>query len=67
VLFVGGEALSRGVCQKIAKQLRTAAQSADPVAWVAKTGAEPSVGVDLKQPQPGWAAAMGLALSPTDL
>ncbi|MFZ4575532.1 MAG: pilus assembly protein PilM, partial [Phycisphaerales bacterium] len=67
ILFVGGEALSRGVCQKVARHLRSAAQAADPLSWVAKTGAEPSHGIDPKQPQPGWAVAMGLALSPTDL
>lgn len=67
VIFVGGEALRRGVCQKIARQLRIGAQAADPFAWVAKTGTEPTLGVDVKQPQPGWAVVMGLSTSPTDL
>ena len=66
-MFVGGEARHRGLCQAIARALRLPAQMADPLARVARTGAEPALGVDLKQPQPGWAVALGLCLSPTDL
>jgi type IV pilus assembly protein PilM len=67
VLFVGGEARHRGLCQHIAKALRLPAQAADPMARVARSGNEPALGIDLKQPQPGWAVALGLCLSPTDL
>lgn len=67
VLFVGGEARHRGLCQHIAKALRLPAQAADPMARVARSGKEPAYGIDLKQPQPGWAVALGLCLSPTDL
>lgn len=67
VLFVGGEARHRGLCQHIAKALRLPAQAADPMARVARSGKEPAFGIDLKQPQPGWAVALGLCLSPTDL
>lgn len=66
-LFIGGEARHRGLCQHIAKTLRLAAQIADPLARVARTGKEPSLGVDLRGSQPGWAVALGLSLSPTDL
>ncbi len=67
VVFVGGEARLRGLCQAIARSLRIPAQMADPMARVGRGGQEPMVGVDLKTPQPGWALALGLCLSPTDL
>ncbi len=66
-MFIGGEARHRGLCQAVARALRLPAQMADPLARIARTGAEPALGVDLKQPQPGWAVALGLCLSPTDL
>lgn len=66
-VFIGGEARHRGLCQHIARTLKLPAQMADPMARVARTGQEPTIGVDLKQAQPGWAVALGLCLSPTDL
>jgi len=66
-VFVGGESRHRGLCQHIARGLRLPAQTADPLAWIARTGLEPARGVDMKQPQPGWAVPIGLCLSPTDL
>ncbi len=66
-VFVGGESRHRGLCQHIARGLRLPAQTADPLAWIGRTGTEPAKGVDMKQPQPGWAVALGLCLSPTDL
>ncbi|MDX2131968.1 MAG: pilus assembly protein PilM [Planctomycetota bacterium] len=66
-VFIGGEARSRGLCQQIARALKLPAQMADPLARVARTGKEPALGVDLAQAQPGWAVALGLCLSPTDL
>lgn len=66
-VFVGGEARQLEMCQRIARSLRLAAQAADPLARVARTGNEPSVGVDPRQPQPGWAVAMGLCSCPSDL
>lgn len=67
VMFVGGEALCKGACQMIAKSLRTTAHAADPFSWVIKQGNEPTLGIDVRQTQPGWAAVMGLCVSPTDL
>ena len=67
VIFLGGESKSRWLCQCIARTLKLPAQLADPLARVARSGQEPCVGIDLRQPQPGWAVALGLALSPTDL
>lgn len=66
-IFVGGESRHRGLCQSIARKTRIPSHMADPMAWVARSGDEPTIGVDLKKPQPGWAVALGLCLSPTDL
>jgi hypothetical protein len=66
-IFVGGEASHRGLCQSIARSVRLPAQVADPLARVARTGAEPVKDVDLRVGQPGWAVALGLCFSPTDL
>jgi type IV pilus assembly protein PilM len=67
MVCVGGEARARGLVQRIAQALRIPAQVADPMARIARTGSEPIVGVDFKQPQPGWTVVLGLSLSPTDL
>jgi type IV pilus assembly protein PilM len=67
VIFLGGESKSRGLCQIIARTLKLPAQLADPLARVGRSGNEPALNVDMKLPQPGWAVALGLALSPTDL
>lgn len=67
VVFVGGESRHRGFVQHIAKTLRLPAQIADPLARLARTGDEPVIGVDVKQPQPGWTVAVGLCLTPTDI
>lgn len=66
-IFVGGEAGHAGLCQHIARALRLPAHVADPMARLARAGGEPVSGVDLTKPQPGWAVALGLCLSPTDL
>lgn len=66
-IFIGGESRHRGLCQHIARALRLPAQMADPMARVARSGQEPALGIDLKQPQPGWSVTLGLCLSPTDL
>jgi len=66
-LFVGGETVHRALCEHVARVLRMPAQTADPLARVGRSGREPTTGVDLTEPQPGWAVALGLCLSPTDL
>jgi type IV pilus assembly protein PilM len=65
-VFVGGEARYRGLCQHIARAIRASAQIADPLASVVR-GKQTTPGVDLRQPQPGWAVPLGLCLLPTDL
>ena len=67
VVFVGGESRHRPVCEHVAKVLRLSAEIADPMARVARTGKEPTTGVHINEPQPGWAVALGMCLSPTDL
>lgn len=67
VVFVGGESRHRPLCAEIARALRLPAQGADPMSRVARSGDEPCVDVDLSQAQPGWAVALGMCLSPTDL
>ncbi|MDX2117487.1 MAG: pilus assembly protein PilM [Planctomycetota bacterium] len=67
MVFLGGEARHRALCQHIAKSLRLSAQLADPLARVGRTGNEPATGVDAKEAQPGWTVALGLCLMPTDL
>ena len=66
-MFVGGESSHEALCAEIARVLKLPAQAADPLARVGRSGNEPAEGVDLSSAQPGWAVAMGLCLSPTDL
>jgi len=66
-IFVGGESRHVALCQHIARVLKTPAHAADPLARIARAGGEPVVGVDMSQPQPGWAVPMGLLMAPTDL
>lgn len=64
LVFVGGESRHVDMCQKIARALRIGAQLGDPLARVVRMNLpQPPRGVDLNQPQPGWAVPMGLCLS----
>ena len=69
LVFIGGEANHRGVCQALARAVNVPAQLGDPLARLSRINAEPSAagGVDLSQPQPGWAVALGLCLSDANL
>ena len=67
VIFVGGGSRQRLVCEHLARSLRLAAQSVDPLARLARSGKVPCEGVDVTAPQPSWAVAVGMCLSPTDL
>ncbi|HVT90154.1 MAG TPA: pilus assembly protein PilM [Tepidisphaeraceae bacterium] len=65
LVFVGGEARQRGLCQHIARELGLAAQLGDPLVRmgrVSEVGIES--GIDRRQPQPGWAVAIGLSMGP---
>ena len=67
IVFLGGEARHRGLCQHIARTLRLSARVSDPLARIIRDGSERILGVDTGLPQPGWAVAVGLCQSPTDL
>jgi len=62
LIFVGGEAHHRGLCQQIARGLDLAAQVGDPLARmgrISNIGIES--GIDRRLPQPEWAIAIGLS------
>lgn len=69
-IFVGGESRHTALCQHVARAMRLPAHVADPLARLNRPPVDaPTISplVDLSQPQPGWAVAVGLGLSPTDL
>jgi Tfp pilus assembly PilM family ATPase len=68
LVFLGGESRHVDLCQKIARALHTGAQLGDPLARAVRlTQGKATRGVDLGQPQPGWAVPMGLCLSQPNL
>jgi type IV pilus assembly protein PilM len=67
LLFVGGEAKQRRLCQYVAREMQLAAQVGDPLVRMGRfsdIGIES--GIDRRQPQPGWATAIGLSLGPVN-
>jgi Tfp pilus assembly PilM family ATPase len=67
LVFVGGEAKQRRLCQHIAREMTLAAQVGDPLVRmgrISEVGIES--GIDRRQPQPGWATAIGLSLGPVN-
>jgi type IV pilus assembly protein PilM len=65
MVFIGGEARQRWLCQQIARDLSLAAQLGDPMCRMSKwcrLGIES--GIDRRQPQPAWAVAIGLSMGP---
>lgn len=65
LVFVGGEARHRSLCQQIARHMSLAAQVGDPMVRMGRTsevGVES--GMDRRQPQPSWAVAIGLSMGP---
>lgn len=65
LIFIGGEAKHRGLCQFIAQELSLAAQVGDPLVRMGRVsdiGLES--GIDRRQPQPNWTVAIGLSLGP---
>jgi Tfp pilus assembly PilM family ATPase len=65
LIFVGGEARQRGLCQQIARELNLPAQLGDPlvrIGRISEVGVES--GIDRRQPQPAWAVAVGLSMGP---
>ena len=66
-VFTGGESVNLGLCRRLASTVRVAVQTGDPLGAIQKNGKEPSKGVEINAPLPGWAAALGLSMCPTDL
>jgi type IV pilus assembly protein PilM len=60
-IFVGGESRHVPTCQKIAQRLGVPATLGDPLARLIKDNVDAG-NVDVRQPQPGWAIAVGLAI-----
>ncbi len=67
LVFVGGGAADTNLCREVARGMRLPAQVADPLPALARASNVRAVGVDLSQPSPGWAVALGLCFSPKDL
>jgi type IV pilus assembly protein PilM len=65
LIFVGGEANQRPLCQQIAREMGLAAQVGDPMCRLSKW-CEPSAdgGMDRRVPQPAWTTAIGLSFGP---
>jgi type IV pilus assembly protein PilM len=66
LVFIGGEARQKTLCQQIARRMGLAAHVGDPMVRLNKNsdmGIE--MGIDRRQPQPGWAIAIGLSMGPT--
>jgi type IV pilus assembly protein PilM len=65
LVFVGGEARQQRLCQYVAEGLGISAQIGDPMSRLELTE-EPGIdcGIDRRQPQPGWAVALGLSMGP---
>lgn len=68
LIFVGGEAACLTTCRTLASAMNVAAQLGDPFARMSRMNAGPTtLGVDLSEPQPGWAVPLGLCLSEANL
>ncbi|MBS0192051.1 MAG: hypothetical protein JSR52_12980 [Planctomycetes bacterium] len=66
-VFLGGESRQQAFSRAVARGIGISTKLADPLARIARTGSEPCMGVDLKQPQPGFGVAVGLCHCPADL
>ena len=63
IVFVGGGAYDKRLCQTLARQLNMPAQIGDPLVRVRRPeGVALPPGLDRREPQPNWAVAVGLSL-----
>ena len=69
LVFVGGEAHVRSLCQALARRLGISAQLGDPILGLChdvsarrETPDLAAAGIDRRRPQPAWAVACGLSL-----
>jgi type IV pilus assembly protein PilM len=65
LVFVGGEARQHRLCKHIAEELGMSALIGDPMTRIDQAD-DTSIenGIDRRQPQPGWAVALGLSMGP---
>ena len=65
LVFIGGEARQRALCQSVAREMGVAAQIGDPLArMVRQSEVGIESGIDRRTPQPSWAIAVGLSMGP---
>jgi type IV pilus assembly protein PilM len=65
LIFIGGEARQRWVCQRIAREMGLAAQVGDPLVRMGRISEIPiESGLDRRLPQPAWSVAIGLSFGP---
>jgi Tfp pilus assembly PilM family ATPase len=65
LVFVGGEARQRALCQRVAQEIGVAAQIGEPLArMVRQSEVGIESGIDRRSPQPAWAIAVGLSVGP---
>ncbi len=63
LIFLGGEARQKQLCQDIARGMGLPAQLGDPMARMSKTSDLPiESGIDRRLPQPSWTVALGLSM-----
>ncbi len=62
-IFISGQALDRGICTMIAKQLELPAHIGDCLAAVETSGGQEIAGIDRRDCRFSWATAFGLSLS----
>jgi len=64
VIFLGGQATDRRLCQALAQRVNLPAQIGDPLVRIGSLQAGGlNAGLDRREPQPRWAVAVGLSLS----
>lgn len=66
-VLLGGEANQPQIAQAIAYAIGVPTYIGDPLARLMRTPGLTPVGVDVNQPQPGWAVPLGLCLSEANL
>jgi len=65
LIFVGGEACDRALCQSIADRLGIPGSVGDPLVRMGRiSNISVESGIDRRMPQPGWAVAIGLSMGP---
>jgi Tfp pilus assembly PilM family ATPase len=62
LIFVGGGAVSKTLCQSIAQSLGIAAQLGDPLVRFNRSESTQFAALDRRKPQPAWAAVVGASL-----